>query len=314
MSRRILLLIAAVVLLAAGVFVWFHFWASVVETFPPGALDNYLPQDTATVIAIDLKQLREKGVLDKRLGRALLDVLTKEEVGLPLALLEINPATDLDSVRLIFAPRDHGRPLVLLRARFDRTKFHTGPGQLEELKQDGFRLYRHKEGDRDLTLAPAGNTLVACIARPRVIAVLRSAASQQLPALSDVRFKELLDKVDRKQAIWLAADLARLSKPPHAGALLEAWVRPIFDRTTSVRGSASCEPHELKTTVVLECETETHAAELLQHLTVTIDTIRALGVLIRGDPEVVQIVRTFANSEASRQGKTVQLQSHLAVE
>src|SRR5947209_2985124 len=102
MRRRVLAFVLLTVV-AAAVFLVLHFGNFfATATFPPGALNDYLPPDTAAVIAFDLQDLRAKNAQEKPLGKALFEALTKEDIGIPFALLGIDPAADVDLIRLAF--------------------------------------------------------------------------------------------------------------------------------------------------------------------------------------------------------------------
>ena len=152
-------------------------------------------------------------------------------------MLGVDPAVDVDTLRLVFAARDPGQPLVLLHGRFDRNRFAVGTGHLEEIKQDGFRLYRDTADGRDTTLALAGDTLVVSLDRQRVLAALRQAAGPTATMLANERLKGLLKKVDRQAALWLAVDFDALGRPKTPE---DAMLLPIFEQSATVSGELTC--------------------------------------------------------------------------
>jgi len=308
--RRIVFALALVALLGGGFFLWLRYGARSPDTFPADALHEYLPTDTAAVVVFDLRALRDRGALDTPLGKALRDSLTGEETGLPFALLGVEPARDLDVVRLAFMPKHHGQPLVMLRGRFDRANFKVGPGQLEELRQDGFRLYRHKETGRDATLALAGDTLVVCLDRPPVVAALRHAAGKERSEVKGERLKKMLDEVDRKRALWFAADLAKLGKPPELP--FEAQLRPLWDETATLSGGVAWEAG-LRTEALFVAPSEANAARLEVHLQGVAKVATAL-VLVPSLAEYEKVfLRIFANAEVSQRGSEVTLRSRVGL-
>jgi hypothetical protein len=295
-----------------GVLLWLRLWGrSAFDAFPPGALDDYLPHDAAAVVAINLKELRDKGLFDKPLGKELHEALTTDDVGLPFHLLGVDPAADVDAVRLAFSARDHGRPLVLLRGRFDRDRFRTEPGQLEEFRDGGFRLYRFKNAGRETTLAQAGDTLVAGLARSRVIAALRHASGKEAATLTDDRFKAILDKVDRKRAVWFAANLARLGRPPQL--LFEAQLRPIFEVTQTLSGGVTW-TENLRAVIDFTTRGDGEAVKLESHV---LDVVRfaRLAELLPVREEFAKVfLRLLANAEVRREGKEVTLRARIGLD
>jgi hypothetical protein len=312
-------LFVAFVLVAAAALtlgvLWFFgfppFGPSVTDTFPPAALDDYLLPDTAAVVAIDLKELRDRGLLDTPLGKALHEALTAEDSGFPSALLGVDPARDLDMVRLVFAPRDAGRPLVLMRGRFDRTRFRTGPGQLEEVRQDGFRLYRHRDPGRDATLALAGDTLVLCLDRPRVVAALRHASGKVRTALKDGSLKTMLGQVDRRQPIWFAVDMVRLGKPTQVPREVEAQLRPILEAAEALWGVATW-GKELRMEIVITTASDEKAVRLEKHLG-DVKTIAEAALIFAVAPDTKAILGLFANGEVTRREAEVTLRSRVGL-
>jgi hypothetical protein len=308
MSRRLLYSCAAVAVVAAAIFLWYRYGRGALnDSLPAGALDDYLPRDTAAVIGLDLKGLRDNGLLEKPLGKALHDALTKEDLGLPFGLLGVEPVADIDGVRLAFSAGDQSRPLVLLRGRFDRARFRTGPGQLEELRQDGFRLYRHKDAGRDTTLALAGDTLVVSLVRSRVLAALSHAAGAGPVALDDGRLKEVLATVDRKQAIWLAADLVKLGLPQLSFGTAE--LRPVFELAASAQGGMNY-GDELRVELIFQGRGTAESNKLEEHLRGVVKVlvlVRDVQIPLPIPAEWRPLFMLFADAEIERHGDTVTL-------
>src|SRR5262249_37675527 len=97
--------------------------------------------------------------------------------------------------------------------------------------------YRLYEYGTTTTLALAGDTLLACNDRGRVLAALHHAAGQRPPTSPDPTLVKLLQQVDREQSMWAAVDLSRLgpsSEPPlYAIRLI---LSPILHHAQSIRG------------------------------------------------------------------------------
>ncbi len=305
---RLVLACILLALIAAGMFLYFHFAdGPPFVNFKPGALDNYQPNDAAAIVSIDLKQLRDQGAFEKPVGKRLREALESEDLGVPFALLGGEALADVDGLRLVFSAGDHSQPLVLLRGRFDRTRFKTGRSQLEEMKQEGFRLYRYRDDGRDTTIALAGDTLVVCLDRSRVVDALRHAAGKATAKIRDDRLREMLEKVDRSKAVWFAANLAKLGKPSQL--LFEAQLRPVFEETAALRGAAAWDA-ELRAEAVLSADAEEDAVRLETHLQGVVKVAAALAPFTREEYEKL-VMRLFANAEIARRGKDVTLRSRL---
>ena len=311
--RRFVIAGAVVLVAAAAVFLGLrYFGGTVIDDFPPGALNDYLPGDTAAVVTLDLKVLRDRNLLDKSLGKSLRAALAKDEVGLPFPLFGVDPAVDVDTLRLDFSAGDSGQPLVLLHGRFDRTRFKVGTGQLEEMKQDGFRLYRDDSVGGDTTLALACDTLVASLARPRVVAALRQAAGQRAMTRADDRLKGMLATVDRKRALWFALDLAKLGRPPLPPSI-EAQLHPIFEEADTMSGGVAW-GEELKADVTFTTRSEANARRLESHLKNVVRFADALVLIYRGEEYERVLLRLLADAQVTHHGTDVTLHSQLGLE
>src|SRR5262249_30309046 len=124
------------------------------------------------------------------------------------------------------------------------------------------------------------------------------------------RLKKMLDEVDRKRALWFAADLAKLGKPPELP--FEAQLRPLWDETATLSGGVAWDGG-LRTEAVFVAPSEGNAARLEVHLQGVAKVATAL-VLVPSLAEYEKVfLRIFANAEVSQRGSEVTLRSRVGL-
>ena len=149
-----------------------------------------------------------------------------------------------------------------------------------------------------------------CLARPRVVDALRKVKGKQAPTLDDAALKALLDTVDRKRAVWVAADLAKLGRPQQL--LFEAQLRPILELARTLSGGIVW-GEDLGVAIDFGARDEADAIRLVEHLQ-GVKKLAAALVLFPGIEEYRKaFLRMFANAEVRRDGKDVTLRSRLGL-
>jgi hypothetical protein len=322
------LVLAGAAVLVVGLLGFWRLWQgrppAVVENFRAGALDDYLPGDAAAVLALNLRSLLETPVGRRSLKEPLTQVVRRGTAAHPwMGLLGVDPLADLDRIEVAFSAGDLGRPLWLARGRFDRARFQTGPGQLREEVEDHFRVYRYSDPQTGnvMTLAVAGNTLVACQVRARVLDALRDAASPGREGGEPPALRALSREVDRRQTLWLAVSFKQLGP---IGRLtvggFEGTLRPVFDQSESVQGGLTC-GEDLRAEFHFRARTEKGAQQLERDLFDRCELARGLLDLPSGfplplniDPDLLPLFKLVGTGEVSRDGRDVRLRCRLAGE
>jgi hypothetical protein len=321
--RKAAAVLAAVTALAVGLIL--PFWkpwrsypeAPVVEHFPEGALDGYLPEDARGVLTVNLRPLPAAPAARKQFRKPLEQLIGRGEGDHPwMGLLGVDPFTDLDRIRVVFCTRGPDRPLWLARGRFDPARFQTGPGKLRERVEDGFRVYEYTDpaGGRVTTLALAGDTLAASDDRARVYAALAYAAGSRKAVRVDPALVKLLGKVDRGQALWLAVSLDKLG---HVGRLpslgLELMLRPVLKHARSARGGVTC-AEDVRAEFHFEARDEAGADDLETGLRSACETAAGASLLFRIEPDLLPLLRLLATGEVTRDGLEVRLRCRLTAD
>jgi hypothetical protein len=286
------------------------------QRVPPDVLADYLPEDSEAVLSANVRQL-----LESPIGRRRLSPLLRQLVGQAqrrmrwLDLAGINLIDDLDTLQISFAPNSGGQPLWLGRGRFSRSRFRVGPDELQESRLDGFRVWQcsDRSAQRTTLLAAVGDTLVVTETRSRMQAALKQASEPHPIHVRNADLRELLNKVDRRQSIWLAARIESF------GSLLEidnSWLkmvlRPLLAHAESVYGGIAC-TEDVRAEFHFVAATQQDAAQLERDLQSVRDLARD-GSWLLGLHKEMPLLRLLGAGQISRDGKRILLQSRLTAD
>jgi hypothetical protein len=284
--------------------------------FEPGPLGEYLPQDTAAVLTLNIRQVTDSRAAQQRFGPRLQPVLRRMPLLQEwLARLGVDPPRDLDRVQVIYPAGDLDRPLLLLQGRFDHTRFDVGPGRLcTETAQSGgrpYRLYRFPEGE---VCAVAGDTLVLSGSRRRVLAALDHAAAPESPRPPDAALAAALEGVDRGQDVWLAVAVGKLGPLPEPrNRALRGLQKDFLRHTESIRGGAKVVGDDLTGDFFFRGLTEDGAAEL-ETLLRTASDLASGAELWLDDKQYLPLLKFLGSGTVTRDGKTVRLHCRVALD
>ncbi|MHB1425501.1 MAG: hypothetical protein ACYC3I_20225 [Gemmataceae bacterium] len=287
------------------------------KRIPPGALADYVPEDSEAVLAVNVRQLLESPLGRRPLLpplRHLLDLVEQRLRWLDLA--RINPLEDLDTLRISFAPAADGQPLWLARGRFDRTRFQRGADKLQETTLDQFHVWEYSDraAKRTTLLAPLGDMLVVSETRESVRAALRQAFDPQPIRVRDAVLRELLTKVDRRQSVWLAASIKSLG--PISGIdnlLLKMLLRPVLAHAESVQGGI-VRNEDVQAVLHFRTATEQDAAQLEMDLNSVRDLAREGSWLLGRQKELLPLLHLLGTSQISRDGTMILWRCRLAAD
>jgi hypothetical protein len=321
--RKAAVVLAAVAALVVGLTL--AFWkpwrgypeGPVVEHFPEGALDGYLPEDARGVLTVNLRPLLAAPAAREHFRKPLEQLIGRGEREHPwMGLLGVAPLTDLDRIQVVFCSRDRDRPLWLARGRFDAARLQTGPGKLRERIDEGFRVYEYPDpaAGRVTTLALAGDTLAASDDRARVYAALVYAAGSRKAVRVDPALEELLRKVDRGQVLWLAVSfdkLGRVGRLPSLG--LDLMLRPVLNHARSARGGVTC-GEDVRAEFHFEARDEAGADRLETGVRSACEAAGGASLLPGIEPHLLPLLRLLATGEVTRDGLEVRLRCRLTAD
>jgi hypothetical protein len=284
--------------------------------FPTGALADYVPADSEAVAAVQVRSLLASPA-GRRLAPSLRQLVRRGEQQFRwMDLLNIKPFDDLDSLQISFAPSSGGQPLWLARGRLDRSRFQMGPDKLRAKKVDGFRVleYTNRSSKRTTLLTPVGDALVVSDTPARVLAALKQASDPRPITVHDTTLRELLEKVDRRQSLWLAASFKHLAPIAEVDSVwMKMILTPLLKHAESVHGGLTC-TDELRAELHFRTATEESAAKLEADLQSIHDLIPGAALLMGRQKELLPLLHLLGSGETSRDGKTVSLRCRLAAD
>jgi hypothetical protein len=282
------------------------------DSFPPDALADYLPADSAAVVTVNVRTLLDAPVVRDHLEPALRRLVRRGTATEPwFGLAGVDPLADLDRLGVVFAARDPGRPLWLARGRFDPGRFQVGPGRLQAPAR-GQRVYRYADPDAGTTLlAPVGDTLAVSTEPRRLADALDYAAHPHPVALRDPSLRALLDKVDRGQAVWLAASLDRLGPTDRLeNRALELMLRPVLSHARGVEGGVSA-GEDLRAAFTFHAADDGDARRLEEVLRNVIVVVQGAPLFLGSDRDLALLLRLVGSGETTREGTVVVLRCRL---
>lgn len=192
--------------------------AALASSAQAAEVDRFLPDDAEAVVHVNVRQLLDAPVVRKHFAREIQNALDSDAFKPRAALLAlgIHPLRDISSVTVAtpaLPAEDKG--LIVVRGKFDlRTIQDTAeahaansPDELTIHKDGDFRIYELTEkrsGRKAFLCWLDKETLAAAPAQKGVKeAIARHQGKTQ--AKPSKEFKALLDQVDGKQAVWVAA-------------------------------------------------------------------------------------------------------------
>lgn len=185
-------------------------------------LDLYLPEDTESLLNINIRQLLDSELFKKHLLEVAQEALRgNDQVQDILKDLGFDPFKDLDRV-VVASPigTEKDRGLVIVHGRFDVAKFkakgeeaakdHPENCKIHKVKVLGREqlLYEvnHPDLDDPLFVALVGrDTLLASPGKDYVVNALKKSDKKAKVTLKNKKFQALLEKIDAGQSLSMAA-------------------------------------------------------------------------------------------------------------
>ncbi len=286
-----------------------HGAAEAAPVFADGALDGYLPPDAGAVYTLNLRQAFATPA-GRELAGPLRRFLEGEKTVRPwLDSLGADPIKDVDWAQFIFCPPDLDQPLVLLKGRFDASRFRAGGDKLREVSEGPFRFFEAPGPSHGAAtdLAPVGDVLAVSASRPRLLAALNYAAAPEPEEPREACLRDLLHEVDRDQAVWLAVSFPKLGPVPRLTDFgLETVLRPVLRHAESVQGGVRF-GDEVRGEFVFRAPSEADASELDQDIQAACEIAQGVDLLPGVDPSLTPLLRLLGMGTTHRVGRTVTL-------
>lgn len=184
-------------------------------------VDPYLPEDTESVLNINVRQLLDSELFKKHLLELAQEALRGEDqVQDILKELGFDPFKDLDRI-VVASPTstEKDRGLIILHGRFDAAKFKAKAEQVAKDNSDHLKIHKIQiEGDKQLYyevnlpdyddpifVALAGrDTILVSPGKDYVVTALKKTSKDAKASLKNKTFQTLLEKVDARQSLSLA--------------------------------------------------------------------------------------------------------------
>lgn len=236
--------------------------------------EPYLPEDTEVVVNLNVRQILDSELVKKNLLEMAQEALRgQDEVQDVLKDLGFDPFKDLD--RLIVASpagNDRDRGLIIAHGRFDVDKFKA---KAEAVAKDDdthlkirkvlggkHLLYEVNLPDRNepLFVALAGrDTILASLGKDYVVDALKKVGKKDKAALKNKQFQTLLDKLDARQSLSMAA-----VKTPELAKTFDKAPGDIKDMLTKIQalGGGVTISDEVKLELVVNVENVKDAKDL----------------------------------------------------
>jgi hypothetical protein len=183
-------------------------------------LDPYLPEDTESILNINVRQLLNSELFKKHLLEAAQEALRGEDqVQDILKDLGFDPFKDLDRV-VVTSPigTEKDRGLIIVHGRFDVAKFKAKAEEVAKDQSEHLKIHKvsggkqllyevnHPDLDDPLFVALVSrDTLLASFGKDYVVNALKKSGKETKPALKNKKFQALLEKIDAGQSLSVAA-------------------------------------------------------------------------------------------------------------
>ncbi len=295
-------------------------------------LEKYLPDDTEVVVNVNVRQLLDSPLVKKHaleLAReALKSVDMAEDV---LRDLGFDPFKDLDRV-VAASPggTDKDRGLLIARGKFDRAKFKAKAEEASRTYGDLLKIRKVPDGAGGhhivyevnhpeaqlpfyVTLA-ADNTLLASPGKDYVVDALKKVGKNEKPPLKDKELQALLEKVDERQTVSVAAVSAALK----AGALGDALedVSAVLEKVTAIGGGMTL-GEDVKVEVVASTKNAADAKEFRDSadrgLKVALAVLAGLGQG-EANPGIELALEVVKNLKVTARDRTIVIKGRVSAE
>jgi hypothetical protein len=208
--------------------------AALLLTAPARAadVDKLLPDDTETVVQLNVKQILTSPLGKKLPVDKLRDALqSQDEASQVLTDLGFDPFRDVDSITVAFSGgKEPDRGLLIVRGKFDTAKFKAKAEEVARDMGDVVKIHKVPNGPGGESLlyevnapgqpdtifvALAGDRLLlASAGKDYVLDALDKEAGKRTTSLKNKALQTLLARTDQKQSFWMTLQPNTLAKSP----------------------------------------------------------------------------------------------------
>jgi hypothetical protein len=304
--------------------------AALVLTAPARAaevVDRLLPNDTETVISINLKQILNSP-LGKKMPTDKIEeaIKSQDELAKNLQDLGFDPLKDLDSI--VVAGSSGNEPdkgLVIVRGKFDVKKFEAKAEEVAKDMKDVLKIHKVPDGlggttklyevnppnqDQALFVAlPNGTTMVASAGKDYVLDALDKVAEKKKTVLKNKDLADLLKRIDTEQSMWMAVLGSTLAKS-QLGSNPDA--KEVIDKISDASGGIHIDK-DIKIRLSVTAKSADDAKDLDEKIKDGLNTALGAVALLAGQKkELAPLVDVLKNVKPSVKDKVVSVELEIA--
>jgi truncated hemoglobin YjbI len=295
---------------------------------PAGLVDDLLPDDTESVVRIDVRQ-----ILNSPLGRKLPTekiegvLRSQDEIDRNLKEAGFDPLKDLDSIVMAgFTGSEADKGLFIVHGRFDVQRIRARVDEIARDMPGVFKIHTVPDGlggtarlcevtppgqDNPLWVAlPNGSTLLASGGKDYVLDALEKEAGRKQTALMNKDLVALLRRLDTTQSFWAAVLGSTLAKNPQLSRNPD--VKEVVDKISDVTATINIDK-DLKAQVSVTARTADDARDLDEKFKDGLNTaLGALALLAGQKKELAPLVDVLKNVKPDVKGKVVSVELQIA--
>ncbi len=293
-----------------------------------GLLGPYLPDDSEVVVTVNVRQILGSPLVKKHgLQKAREALKDFDQVEAILKDLGFDPFKDLERVTLASpGGTEKDRGLLIVHGNFNLDKFKAKGEEAARDYPDYLKIHKVPAGagvtqvvyevtppDADMPIfvaLPAKDTLLASPGKDYVVDAVKKAARKAKPALASKEMQALLEKMDEKQSVALAALGSGLTKGGGGPAAVKAQA----EKVEAVGGGVTV-GDDLKVEIALAAKTAEGAKELHASLDKGLkQALALLSVLTSAQKELNPALEVVKTLRVSLRGKVVTLKGTVSAD
>jgi len=292
-------------------------------------LDKLLPNDTETLLTINVKQIMDAPLVQKlaidELKKALKNMDEAQKV---LDDLGFDPFKDLESITVaVSSGSDTDKNLIIVHGKFDVAKFTAkaeevakdmkdvvkiskvaGPGA-ESAKINLYEVNIPGQPQTMYVTIVDKNTMLASAGKDYVLDAIDKQAGRKKSELKSKELKALLGRIDGKQSIWTAVLGSTLEKSPLAN---DDTAKDLIAKVLDAHLGITVDK-DLKTEVGITAKTTEDAKKLDEAINDNLNqAVGILSLLAGNQPEIKPLLTVLKTVKPSIKDKTVTIQATVA--
>jgi hypothetical protein len=288
-------------------------------------VDKLLPNDTETVLSINVKQMLT-APLTQKLPVNHAKELLKNQAGDAhkiLTDLGFDPFTDLDSITVASAgDSEPDKGLIIAHGKFDMAKFKAKAEEVAKDNENTLKIHKVPDGkggqtqlyEATIPNSPqplfaallSSNTIVASAGKDYVLDAIDKEAGKKTTKLKSKELEKLLGRIDAKQCLWVAVLGSTLAKNPFLSNNDDA--KQIIEKLDDAIAGITIDK-DLKVELAVTAKNANDAKELDEKIKDGLNTALGFAALAAtNNKEVAPLVDLLKNVKPTVKEKVVSLE------